>query len=128
MGMGGYYSSDGFVFRVEDFVDLWKVLFVIGVLVAVANAMNSVIPVTMFLYIVPLFYLVITVIVVVGVLTVATEYGALFVIGWTIASLLLGAVGLISIWEVLLDLVPIALIVLKVWDGSDSMSGGLLTL
>ncbi len=108
--ISGYYLSDGINSRFEDFVQVTKALIVIGVLVYMAMAINQYIPMTMFLNIVPLLYVAITVIVVVGIFSVP-EYGPLFTVGWTIASLVLAGVGVMGVGELLLDLVPIAIVV-----------------
>lgn len=116
-GMDGYYLSDGIDFRFEDFVEVVKVLFVLGILVYMATVINQFIPMTMFLDIVPLFYAVLTIMVVVGVLGIP-EYGPIFTVGWTIASLILAGVGLIGVGELLLDLIPIAIVVYEALQNS----------
>lgn len=119
--MDGYYLSDGIDFRFEDFVEVVKVLFVLGILVYMATVINQFIPTTKFLDIVPLFYAVLTIMVVVGVLGIP-EYGSIFTVGWTIASLILAGVGLIGVGELLLDLIPIAIVVYEALQDS-SFSG-----
>jgi hypothetical protein len=79
---------------------------------------NQFIPMTLFLNIVSLLYVAIAVMVVVGVLAVP-EYGVLFTIGWTIASLVLAVVGLIGIGELLLDLLPIAIVLYEMLQERD---------
>ena len=113
-----YHLSDGFDSRLEDFVDVTKALILLGLLIYIAMLINQFIPMVLFLNIIALFYVVITVTVVVGVLALP-EYGVLFTIGWTIASLVLAWVGLIGVGELFLDLLPIAIVAYQMLQGRD---------
>ena len=109
-GPGGF--ANGGIDRIEDWESITVFLLVLGVLVSVATAISQIIPMGMFLSLVPVFYLAVTVAIIAGVLS-ASEEGALFVLGWTFVSLLLLGFGLINIWEGLLDLVPVAILILQ---------------
>ena len=105
-----YYVSDGFDSRLLDFMAVIKVLILLSFLIYISTLINQFLPMVMFFNVVPLLYAVITTIVIIGILVIP-EYGALFTIGWTIASLVLAWVGLISIGALLLDLLPIVILV-----------------
>ncbi len=114
--------SMGEMARIGEWVEVFRALIALGILGYVAVTISSVIPIGPFLQILPLFYFAITVAIVIGVLEVP-DHGTLFTIGWTFASLLLAGSGLISRWEALLDLVPIALIIWNYLDDSGGLNG-----
>ena len=123
MSRGNYYYARGWVGnseshwtlgevgRFEDYGDGLMQSILLLVLGAMIQAFSAFADTSWLASSLPLFSLVLGVIGVIGILAVS-EKGALYVGGWTFASVLLFWFNLISAGEFLTDLIPIALLVL----------------
>ena len=133
MSRGQYYYAMGWtnndtdswtmgeIGRIDGFVDSFVTSLLFLVFGAIAQMLSNIMNTSLLATTLPIFNLVLGFVGIIAVFTVS-EKGILYIVGWTMVSVLLALFGLIGALELIIDLIPVSIIILSKLVDSEILS------
>ena len=111
----------GEIGRIDGFVESFVTSLIFLVFGAITQMLSNIMNTSLLATTLPVFNFVLGFVGIIAVFTVS-EKGILYIVGWTMVSVLLALFGLIGALELIIDLIPVSIIILSKLVDSEILS------